>query len=125
MTTSLPINHAARRERDFKIRATAMIGRLTAAEFDVLDAIVANMRIGITTTYVPLARTLGIDAESVTRRMYEYGKLGLVTSQVVEQIAIPGQKGNFVDVRAFTPSERGWVLFKEALAMMDRGEVAA
>lgn len=120
----LPDNHAARRGIGYQPYSTKMIGRLTVGEFDRLDAIVANTRIGIAPTLVALGRTLcAVDPDSLRRRLYEDGKLGLVEMEQVDEVKTSA--GSPMAVYAFTLSERGWFLFKEALAMMDRGEVAA
>ena len=120
--TTLPEHHATKRGMGFKISRERMIGRLTAAEFDRLDALVANLRIGIAPTLRAISLTLGIEEESASRRMYEDRLVGLVETTKADEFATLGR---FVEVRAFVPSARGRELFVEALALMDRGEVAA
>jgi hypothetical protein len=75
VTTELPTTHATRRSQGHEVRSREMIGRLVNSEFDRLDAIVANMRIGITPTLRAIATSPRKHEPLVATRSRNGGKL--------------------------------------------------
>lgn len=121
-------DHAADRPHGFTIKGDRMIGRLSASEFDLLDAIVVNGRItnlpGI--LIGPLGRTLRLHPNSLVRRMYRMKEIGLVEEVAVDLTRVGSDSYSRVhSVFAYRLTPLATRLFNEALELMDRGLVAA
>ncbi|TXH09457.1 MAG: hypothetical protein E6R04_08025 [Spirochaetes bacterium] len=121
-TNTLPENHVALRGHGYRTPHKRMIGRLLDDEFNLLDAVLVNMRAGVSTTLTALARTLGTQPDSVARRMHNAEQIGLVEAIEVDLVTAGP---HLVPVGAFVPTEASRRLFREALDLMDQGLVAA
>lgn len=118
--------HAVNRRTTYHPRNNAtMIGRLTAREFDLLDAIEVNRRAADRrlVTLPDVRRTLGGVADTTDRKMLQARSLGLVRREKTGTMI--DTHGHPHPVYGFELTGIGRHLFREALRVLDERAGAA